>query len=98
MSLIEITPQELRKKAKELERLREQDDAIMRRMRTLVMGLAGEWQGQAQAAYINQFNENQKRMADFSDTIQKYATLAKTAADELEAMDRELLAEVNKIG
>ena len=98
MSLIEITPQELRNKARELETLRETDDNIMRRMRTLVMGLAGFWQGEAQAAYINQFNVNQKRMTEFSETIGKYAALAKEAADEIEAMDRELLAEINKIG
>ena len=53
MALMDINPDVLEEKANELDRMRQQDEEIMRQMRVLVINLNEVWQGEAEQAFVN---------------------------------------------
>lgn len=92
-----ISPAALREQANAMESLRQQQQDVMRRMRILIMGLDEDWKGEAQAALVTKFLSKQKTITDFSDALESYITLARSAADSAEKIDQELLKKIRGI-
>ena len=94
---LEIHPSDLRSRANEIDRQRQNFLDAMKRLRVLVMGLNESWKGKSQAAFVTKFTNNQPMVTQLSQTLSEYITLAKEAATEAENGDNELLSTVNKI-
>lgn len=95
MAMIKVTPDSLRGKAKEVRERRSEFDQTMSKLKTLVGSLSDEWQGEAQTAFEQDF-ENMKRNIDsFSECLEQYAKSMDTAANELEAADQNLKSKMS---
>lgn len=94
---ISIRPQELRRQAAELEKLRQQHLSIMKELRVLVMSLSDDWKGEAQEAFVRSFLAKSKTMSALDSTLAKYIAVTYKAADEAEAADRLLKAKIQSM-
>lgn len=94
MSTIQIRPTELRSRANELENLRQTHLEIMKQLRILVMSLPDVWKGEAEEAFVSSYLSQNQTMTDLANTLEDYIQLAQKAADEIEAKDQSLLAQV----
>lgn len=94
MSTIQIRPAELRSRANELENLRQTHLEIMKQLRILVMSLPDVWKGEAEEAFVSSYLSQNRTMTDLANTLEDYIQLAQKAADEIEAKDQSLLAQV----
>lgn len=94
MSTIQIRPAELRSRANELENLRQTHLEIMKQLRILVMSLPDVWKGEAEEAFVSSYLSQNQTMTDLANTLEDYIQLAQKAADEIEAKDQSLLAQV----
>lgn len=92
MKKISIHPQALRSQANELEKLRQQHNALMKELRVLVMSLSDSWKGEAQEAFLNSFLDKSKTISELDSTISGYISVTRKAADDAEAADRLLAA------
>ena len=96
MALMDVNPDVLEEKANELDRMRQQDEEIMRQMRVLVMNLNEVWQGEAEQAFVNKFLSQQKSMDAMQSTLKDYANEARRAAKEARRLDNTLLSLLRK--
>ncbi len=96
MALLNVRPDLLEDKANELDKLRVQDEEIMRQMRVLIMNLDEVWKGDSQTALVNKFLSKQKSMDDMQKTLKNYANQARKAAKEARRLDNNLLNLVKK--
>ncbi|MCR5011628.1 MAG: WXG100 family type VII secretion target [Lachnospiraceae bacterium] len=96
MALMDINPDVLEEKANELDRMRQQDEEIMRQMRVLVMNLNEVWQGESEQAFVNKFMSQQKSMDAMQSTLKDYANEARRAASEARRLDNTLLGLLRK--
>ncbi len=87
MAQIVITPDALRGKANEVRSLRAQHDDVIKRMRSLVNGLSDSWLGQAQSAFVSQFESMQSTFSAFSELMESYAKKMDLAATTMEQAD-----------
>lgn len=90
MATIQVTPDTLRAKATEVRGYRSQHDDVIAKLRTLVNGLNETWTGEAQSAFVNNFENMRSTFDNFSEMLEGYAKLMDTAATQLEEKDREL--------
>lgn len=89
-------PEDLRRQARELEKLRQQHLDVMKRLRILVMSLGDSWKGESQAAFEKSFLSQSRTMNDLDAVLSQYAELMNEAADETQALDNALLASVRR--
>jgi WXG100 family type VII secretion target len=90
MAKITITPPILRGKAGELRGLRGEHEAVMTRITNLVNGLSDQWSGEAQQAFLQNYQGMQPTFQRFIEILDGYAKLMDTAATEMERMDDEI--------
>lgn len=87
MAVIQMTPELLNEKAREIRRLREEHDGVIRNMDTLIHGLDAIWKGESQAAYIAKFESMSQTFLNFSEMIEQYAVLMDNSARQLQEAD-----------
>jgi len=87
MAKIEITPPLLRGKSSELKGLRGEHEAVMSRITSLVNGLSDQWSGDAQQAFLQNFNDMKPTFDKFVRILQGYAELMDKTAQEMEDTD-----------
>ena len=97
MALIQVTPEMLRNKARELMKLKEQHDETMNKIRTLVNGINEQWKGEAQQAYVDRFNGMESTFKQFSESLKTFSDLMKTSADDLEQADQGARNRINNV-
>ena len=90
MALIQVTPDELRAKATQVRNYKTQHDDVITQLRTLVNGLNDSWKGEAQTAFVNNFESMRSTFTDFSNMLEDYAKRMDTAANQLEQTDSSL--------
>ena len=95
MATIRITPDSLRSRAKEVDGYREEFNTTMGKLQSLVGALGDEWQGDAQVAFTQDFENMKKNITSFSECLQRYADAMRTAAAELEATDTNLKSKMS---
>lgn len=98
MSVISILPEEVRNKADELEKCREQHLDLMRELRILVMNLSDIWQGEAQEAFVAKFVNRSQTMNEFAASLEEFTLLVREAVDEVEQMDASLKSRIDRLG
>lgn len=94
MAQIMMTPDVLRGKASEVRSLRTQHDDVITKMRSLVNGLTDSWMGQAQSAFVSQFESMQSTFSAFSDLMESYAQKMDVAATTMEQTDSALASKM----
>lgn len=72
MALIQVTATELKTKASELENLNSQFKSKVTALETVEENLNSMWEGSANDAFHNAFNNDKQQMGNFSDLITKY--------------------------
>ena len=90
MALIQITPDTLRAKATEVRGYKSEHDDVISKLRTLVNGLNETWKGEAQDAFVANFESMRSTFDNFSEMLEGYATMMDTAANQLEQQDASL--------
>ncbi len=96
MAIIQITPEVLMSKSAEVRSLRSSHDETMAKLRTLVLALNETWKGEAQDAFVSNFESMQPTFTSFSEMLEAYAKQMDTAAKELQATDQGLKAAMFK--
>lgn len=97
MAKLSVHPAELRARAHELDKLRREHQQLMRKMRILVNSLSDNWKGEAQEAFVNNFQSKSKTMSDFDATLAKYIDATNKAASEAEKADKTLMDKVKRL-
>ncbi len=95
MAFIKVTPDTLRGKAKEVDGYNDEFKTTMSKLQSLVGALGEEWQGEAQTAFTNDFENMKKTINSFSEALNRYARAMDTAANELEATDQTLKSKMS---
>ena len=88
MANIRITPELLRGKSSELKGLKGDHEGVMSRITSLVNDLSDQWSGDAQQAFLQNFNDMKPTFDNFVRILQGYAELMDKAAQELESTDQ----------
>lgn len=88
MAQILVNPETLRAKAADVRNYRSQHDEVIARLKTLVNGLSETWQGNAQTAFVSNFEGMQSTFVQFSELLEGYAKSMETFANKMEAEDR----------
>ena len=92
--VIEVSPELLRGKAKEVRDLKADHDDAIARLTSLVQNLNEIWKGKAQTDYVTEFESMKGTFEKFSNLLEKYANLMDDHANEMEGKD---LDQSNKI-
>jgi len=90
MAGFEIRTGEMRSTFRELESLRNQDQELIRKLKIQILGLDSVWEGEAQKALVEKFQKGEADMARFHEALAAYIRITEQAADEAEALDRQL--------
>lgn len=91
MAIIQVTPELLRAKAKEVRSIKANHDQIVSQITTLVRNLNSQWKGAAQDTFLARYNEfNSTTFVTFTNMLEGYANLMDTAANELLNQDTTL--------
>ena len=98
MAVIQVTPELLEAKAKEVRNLRSQHDDVMARIGSLVHSLNDQWKGEAQTAFVDKFDSMQPTFTSFSEMINNYAALLDDSARIMAETDQALKNQINNSG
>ena len=90
MAKIRITPENLEGQAKTLRGYNAEHNAIYDKMKTLVNNLVAEWEGEAQSAFKNSFDQRNAQFKDFEDKIEDFAKLMDEAARQMRQTEEAL--------
>ena len=88
MSAFTVTASELRKKAQDLTDLNAKLKNEIGTLEGYEQQLASMWEGQAQAAFRNSFNNDKTQMNAFSGAIDQYVSSLLTIAAKYEAAEQ----------
>lgn len=91
MSQIRITPQELKDGADQIEKLAEDITNNLKTLKSVVDGVANNWDGAAQSSYVASFEDIHKQFEDtFPPTVKELAEQMKAVACTLEETDAQI--------
>ena len=96
MALIQVTPDMLRGKADELSKLREEHEATMNQIKSLVNGINDQWKGEAQQAYVDKFNSMEGTFNQFKEMLESFANLMRSSANTIEQADIDSKNRINQ--
>lgn len=97
MANLTARPGELRARANELEKLRQQQADTMRQLRILVMSLSDSWKGEAQDAFVKNFLSRSQDITNLSNILEDYIALIRHTADRSEETDQTLLNSIHRL-
>lgn len=83
MATIRITPETLDSQAQKLDGLRTDHENLYRQIQDLVIGLASEWEGEANKTFTESFQSNDAAFKKFSQDIESFSKRMKTAAETM---------------
>lgn len=95
MATIQVTPELLREKAKELRNYRTEHDEVIQKAKSLVNALPEQFKGEAAESFIQKFNGMESTFKSFSEMLESFAVKLDNNANTLENADKEL-ATTNK--
>lgn len=90
MAIIQVTPELLREKAKELRNYRAEHDEVIQKSKALVNGLPDQFKGQAADSFIQKFNGMESTFKQFSEMLESFAVKLDNNANTLEETDKQL--------
>ena len=92
MARIQVTPELLREKSKEVRTLKEEHIATIQKLTTLVEGLGEIWQGDAQTAFLAKFQGMKGTFQQFEQMLEGYAVDLDTNASIYEQAEAQAKA------
>ena len=92
---IRITPESLESNAKKVDGYNAEFNSTMTNLKNLVDNLGSEWEGQAQTAFVTDFENMKKTITSFSECLERYANAMRTAAQELRQADENLKSKMS---
>ncbi len=90
MADIRINPDVLDEKAANVRSLKEEHDSIIENLRNLINGLNEIWTGEAQTAFIANFEGMRSTFDQFSEMLEGYAKLMNENARVMRETDEQL--------
>ena len=96
MSNLSAAPDGLRDRAKQVQKLRAEEQEIMKRLRILILGLSDSWKGESYEAFRSRFLEQSSAIADVNRLFGEFADLLNRVADDAENMDLNLLSQIHR--
>ena len=95
MAIIQVTPELLTGKSAEVRKYKAEQEQVIQKLTTLVMGLNEIWKGEAQDAFLAKYQSMAPTFQKFAETLEGYASLMDTAASEIQSTDQSLKGKVN---
>lgn len=96
MAVIQVTPEMLKTKAKDVRTIKTNHEKIVDKITSLVRNLNSQWKGAAQDTFLARYNDfNTTTFVTFANMLEGYAKLMETAANELENQDTMLEKTMN---
>lgn len=92
---IQVSPEMLKQKAKQVRDYKAEHDEVMNKMKTLIYGLNEVWKGDAQTALLQKYEGMQSTFANFSELIEAYAVLMDATAEGMRSEDQAAAARIN---
>ena len=90
MAKIKITPENLESQAKTLREYNASHATEYGKMKTLVNNLVAEWEGEAQTAFKNSFDQRDTQFKKFEEDIEGFAKLMDEAARQMRQTEEAL--------
>lgn len=87
MSLIQITPEQLRHQANEIRKCQCEQEANINKLKKVVYSLEDSWKGEAQDAFVIKFQSMDFVYKKLYDVLEQYAKLMEKAANEMQSAD-----------
>ncbi len=94
MALIQVTPDLLRGQANQVRQIRDEHEAAMQKLTSLVNNLNAIWKGEAQDAFVAQYQSMQPTFRQFSELLAEYAQKMDNTANILEETDRSIASQL----
>ena len=90
MSLISLTPDELRQRAHQYSAEADKVNQVIQTMGNLLNQLQNEWKGEASQAYAERYNELKPSFDKMEELIREISQALNTSADTYEQADQNL--------
>ena len=97
MAKIRITPDTLEQQAKTLNGLKDRHEDVFREIKQLVQGLSAEWEGEANKAFTESFNQREAELRKFSQDIDSFRMRMETAAREMRQAEQSVKAKMGQM-
>lgn len=97
MSLIQITPENIKDQANNVRKYKTEQENTMNRLRKIVYSLSDSWRGDAQEAFVIKFQSMESVYKKFSSVLEQYAALMDKAANEMQATDHSIKSMIQNI-
>ena len=92
-----VTPEELRRQAKQIRMLENADKNVMWNLTRLVQTLTVAWNSPSQVAFVNKYMSMQPAVESFHQAIEELALLMERHADRMEKVDQDMANKINKL-
>lgn len=92
-----VTPETLRSQAGQIRSYSQEHEEIIQRMTNLVLTLDEVWTGEAQAAFVNNFQGMRDIFNSFEEALLAYAQMMERVAEKMESTDRALQSRIRRI-
>ncbi|MDR2903981.1 MAG: WXG100 family type VII secretion target [Clostridiales bacterium] len=94
MATIKITPETLETQARQLDGFKQQHEQVYSQIKQLVTNLSTEWEGEANRAFTESFNQRDAEFKKFSADIDSFRTRMETAAREMRQAEESVKAKM----
>lgn len=97
MPLIQITPESIRSQANTVRKYKQNQEAVITKLRRIVYTLNDSWKGEAQDAFVAKFQSMDSVYRKFSEVLEQYAALMDKAANEMQSTDQNIKSMIRNI-
>jgi WXG100 family type VII secretion target len=97
MAKIRITPETLEGQASKLNGLKEQHESLYTQIKQLVNDVAAEWEGEANTAFTQSFNNNDPAFKKFSEDVESFRQRMTKAAQEMRTAEESVKAKMSQL-
>ena len=97
MAKIRIDTLTLENQAKKLDSLKATHDNNYAEIKSLILSLTQEWEGEANAAFMQSFNDRDPIFKQFTQDIESFSARMKNAANDMRAAEEAVKAKMNQL-
>ena len=97
MPKIQVTPELLEDQARQLREKRDRHNENYQAVKQHITSLEAEWQGEAQQAFYNRFQQSEPQMKQFAEELEKFANLMDQVAKTMRQAEEESKAAAQRL-
>lgn len=94
---IMLTPEEMRRQARQIRMLKNADKNVMWNLTRLVQTLTVAWNSPSQVAFVNKYMSMQPTVDSFHEAIEEFAVLMEKHAERMERVDQNMADRIRKL-